>query len=113
MFGFGTSVFSRWLRVVVSGDSMSPTFHAGDWLVMRRIDSDRVKNIRLGSVVMVEREDRPGIYLIKRLQKSHGDLYWVEGDNPASTDSRQWGWITRTEIVGQFLFRIKRASFPD
>ena len=94
-------------RVVISGDSMSPTYNDGDWLLMKWLEPDQIKQISLGRVVVVERMDRPGILMVKRLQKSHGALYWVEGDNPQSTDSRQWGWIGESEIVGVVKFRIK------
>jgi nickel-type superoxide dismutase maturation protease len=94
-------------RVVISGDSMSPTYNDGDWLLVKWLEPDQIKQIPLGRVVVVERMDRPGILMVKRLQKSHGELYWVEGDNPQSTDSRQWGWIGESEIVGVVKFRIK------
>lgn len=89
---------------------MSPTYNDGDWLLVKLVEPEQVKRLALGTVVMVEREDRPGIFLIKRLQKAHGDRYWVEGDNSASTDSRQWGWITHTEIVGRVIRRIKQSK---
>jgi hypothetical protein len=57
----------------------------------------------------VEREERPGIFLIKRVQKFHAGNYWVQGDNEESTDSRSWGWIPANEVVGVVLLRIKRG----
>jgi len=92
---------------------MSPTYLDGDWLLVSWFPaglkppvSDRI----LGKVVVVEREERPGIFLVKRLQKSHGVIYWVQGDNNESTDSRTWGWIPANEVVGFVLFRYKRSS---
>ena len=90
---------------------MAPTFKDGDWLLVSWLEGglaplvgDRI----LGKVVVVEREERPGIFLIKRLQKSHGGIYWVQGDNDESTDSRTWGWIPGNEIVGVVLFRYRK-----
>ena len=91
---------------------MSPTYNDGDWLLVKWLEPDQIKQIPLGLVVVVERMDRPGILMVKRLQKSHGELYWVEGDNPQSTDSRRWGWIGESEIVGVVKFRIKSQSNP-
>jgi hypothetical protein len=48
-------------------------------------------------------------FLVKRLQKSHGGNFWVQGDNEESTDSRTWGWIPANEIVGVALLRIKKT----
>jgi len=91
---------------------MSPTYKDGDWLLvswfpagLTSVVGDRI----LGKVVVVEREERLGIFLIKRLQKSHGGIYWVQGDNDESTDSRTWGWIPGNEIVGVVRMRIKKT----
>jgi hypothetical protein len=35
---------------------------------------------------------------------------WVEGDNEVSTDSRQWGWIPKSELRAIVLFRFKKAK---
>ena len=90
---------------------MAPTFKDGDWLLVSwfaeglpPLVAERI----LGKVVVIEREERPGIFLVKRLQKSHGGNYWVEGDNEESTDSRTWGWIPSNEVVGVVLFRYRR-----
>ena len=97
-------------RVIVSGSSMSPTYNDGDWLLVKWRAPEQVKQIPLGRVVVVERFDRPGIFMVKRLHKSHGELYWVEGDNPESTDSRQWGWLNQNEIVGVVKLRMKAGE---
>jgi type IV secretory pathway protease TraF len=44
------------------------------------------------------------------LQKSHGGIYWVQGDNDESTDSRTWGWIPGNEIVGVVLYPISQGA---
>ncbi len=105
MFGFGT--------VKVAGSSMLPTYQNGDLLVVRwNQQSETLPNsIKLGSVIVIERDERPGIFLIKRLQKSHGNKYWVEGDAEVSTDSRSWGWIPPHEIRGKVIFRLARKRF--
>ena len=102
---------SKFGTVRVSGSSMAPTFKDGDWLLVSWLDGglaplvgDRI----LGKVVVVEREERPGIFLIKRLQKSHSGIYWVQGDNDESTDSRTWGWIPGNEVVGVVRFRFRK-----
>ena len=90
--------------VAVSGGSMSPTYGEGDWLLVRWRPA-----CQPGDVVVIEREDRPGIYLIKRYLRDVDALLWVEGDSQTSTDSRQWGPINQSEVVGKVLFRLRRA----
>jgi signal peptidase I len=104
---------SKFGTVKVVGQSMLPTYRAGDWLFVSWLDSapglEAVGNSLVSKVVVVEREERPGIFLIKRVQKFHAGNYWVQGDSEESTDSRTWGWIPAHEVVGVVLFRYKRS----
>ncbi|MEY3164199.1 MAG: hypothetical protein RI887_1023, partial [Actinomycetota bacterium] len=34
----------------------------------------------------------------------------VEGDNLASTDSRQWGWIEKDRFKAKVLLRYKKGN---
>jgi phage repressor protein C with HTH and peptisase S24 domain len=84
---------------------MLPTYAAGDWLV-----ATKPGGIAPGQVVVIERESRPGILLIKRVVRAQGQSWWVEGDNAAvSDDSRSFGAVEVTEIVGRIRFRYRRA----
>lgn len=91
--------------VAVEGASMEPALHHGDWMLVRW----SVGTPSIGALYVVERDDQPGVLYIKRLQKSHGELHWFEGDNPSSQDSRRWGWLPKHCIRGKVLFRYKRA----
>jgi signal peptidase I len=105
---------SKFGTVKVSGGSMLPAYRDGDWLFVSWIDGaaalEAVGKSILGKVVVIEREEKPGIFLVKRVQKFHSVKYWVEGDANESTDSRSWGWITPEEIVGVVIFRYKRGK---
>ena len=99
-----------WRTVAVAGDSMSPTLVDGDWLVVSWV----APKLKARKVYVIERADRPGIFVIKRLIEigsgENAGQVWVEGDNKASTDSRQWGWISESELRARVLFRYKKAK---
>ncbi|MSW02759.1 MAG: S26 family signal peptidase [Actinobacteria bacterium] len=99
---------SKFGTVKVEGASMTPTYNDGDCLVVLWMQ-EAPNRVPLGSVAVIERHERPGIFLIKRIQKAHSGNYWVEGDNSQSTDSRTWGWIAPSEIVGRVLFRYRKG----
>jgi phage repressor protein C with HTH and peptisase S24 domain len=98
-------------RVKVAGESMFPTYKDGAILLVRWFSALRAE-LPLGSVVVIERDEMPGIFYVKRIQKSHSGAYWVEGDNrdpqveKRMKDSRSWGYIPAHEVRGKVLFRI-------
>ena len=113
---FGALGASRSFKLVkVAGPSMMPTFRDGDVLLVRWF-SQVESELPLGAVVVIERDEMPGVFVIKRIQKSHGGRYWVEGDNkdPDSqslmNDSRKWGYLAAHEIKAKVLIRIKKTS---
>jgi nickel-type superoxide dismutase maturation protease len=100
----------RPFRVEVDGESMLPTLEPGDWVIATA--GGRVKH---GDVVVVERPDRPGLEVVKRITGAPGDEglgfgeWFVEGDNAAaSTDSREFGPVSRAAIRG----RVRLVYWP-
>jgi signal peptidase I len=92
---------------------MSPTYSAGDWLLIRYL-SGQEHTLVSGLVYLIEDPTRPGINLLKRLKEVRLEngvtRYWVEGDNLASTDSRQWGWIKKDRFKAKVLLRYKKGD---
>ncbi|MGW4798937.1 S26 family signal peptidase [Nonomuraea sp. NPDC004297] len=103
-----------WVRVIVRGDSMSPTFRDGRRLLARRLRRDprrhevivfRVADERLPHrikrVVAVAGDPLPGWLVPALPEVSHvpaGQVV-VAGDNPRSQDSRQLGLVDRRDIL--------------
>lgn len=80
----------------VTGDSMIPTLHAGDWILARKGAQARPGDV----VVAVGPGDRPD--LLKRVARVDAGGYWLVGDNPGrSTDSRHFGPVptVRAKVV--------------
>jgi signal peptidase I len=107
------------LRAIeVSGSSMSPKYESGDWLLFRSVSFPITRKAPklhklislVGRVLVIERDEMPGILQIKRAIRVEESALWVEGDNKAaSTDSRNWGVVQPHEIRGVVLLRYKRA----
>lgn len=112
----------RWLLVVrVHGQSMSPTYQPGDAVLARR---RRGGELARGSVVICRLPPEipgPDGYLVKRVVAVGGDpipggangarvpagQVFLQGDNPASYDSRSFGPIdvrfVRGRVIGLHL----------
>ena len=105
---------SAWRTVAVAGNSMSPTLIDGDWLMVSWAAEPATPALKVLKVYVIERADRPGVFVLKRVIEIGTDenagKVWVEGDNEASTDSRQWGWIPACELRAIVLFRFKKAK---
>jgi signal peptidase I len=116
-------------KIELRGDSMSPNYNDGDWLLFRLLPAKSKMASRaqglVGKVVLIQRQSEVGtdFLQIKRVTKVtknqdsqgqdfQGDVeIWVEGDNKsASTDSRSWGALNHEEVIGKLIFRYLRAK---
>lgn len=133
----------------VSGNSMVPTMHTGDYLITEKV-SYKFRNPKYGEIVVLQNPRDESQDFIKRIIAVPGDTlqitnntvhlngqvllenylpkgtpthagtyvtegalikvsdnqYFVFGDNREhSSDSRDWGPITKQEIVGRAFFR--------
>ncbi len=133
----------------VSGNSMVPTFHNGDYLITEKV-SYRLREPKPGEIVVLrnprdESQDfikriiavpgntleirngaiyinnqptkenylpvgastKAGAFITENTPITVGDnQYYVIGDNRNhSSDSREWGPITKEELIGRALFR--------
>jgi hypothetical protein len=103
-------------KVEVRGDSMSPNYNEGDWLLFRLLPAKSKADELVGKVVLIKRRSNLGedFLQVKRVTKVHNSNneteIWVEGDNKgASTDSRSWGALDSDEVIGKLILRYRRA----
>ena len=107
-------IFGIFGRVIVEGTSMQPTYNPLDWLLVHYgFFGKKYLFLRVGDVVVIERESQPGIFYIKRIAEITLDnegkkSYYVLSDNEAGTDSRKWGFLSADEIIGNVITRIKK-----
>jgi nickel-type superoxide dismutase maturation protease len=84
---------------------MKPALPAGSLVIAASLhDGDR---LQAGDIVVARRPDRPTLEIIKRIHSvdAAGTIFLV-GDNPAaSTDSRDFGAVTREQIIGLVRWR--------
>jgi hypothetical protein len=73
-------------------------------------------NELVGKVVLIQRRSNLGedFLQVKRVIQVHNSnnetKIWVEGDNrEKSTDSRSWGALDSSEVIGKLILRYRRA----
>ncbi len=86
---------------------MEPKFYNGDKLFVSPLFF-KLREPRAGDAVVVK-DPRGGRFVLKRIGSIEGDRYFVRGDNLEwSTDSREFGGVSRDAIVGKVIFRYSR-----
>ena len=90
---------SRFLNVVVNGDSMWPTLKQGSTAKFERIDPNLVA---VGQIVLLNHPFRPNLRIIKRVQSIEDGRLFLVGDNPdptASEDSHNFGEVYVSSVI--------------
>lgn len=79
---------------------MEPTYGFGDIILINRL-SYLFHKPKAGDVIALKNPKNKK-HIIKRIQKIQNGKYFVVGDNKKeSTDSREFGLISKNEIIGK------------
>ena len=107
-------------RATVRGWSMTPALLPDERLIFDRLAYTRDAP-HVGDIALVAHPLRPELRIVKRLAGVPGDIvggrvlergeYWVEGDDPdRSTDSREFGPVRRSDLLGRAWVRYWPAE---
>jgi len=112
---------------IVHGKSMDPTFRNGDYLIVDEI-SYKFTEPKEGDVIVFRYPNDPSKFFIKRVVglpnqtlqvegktvSVEADEYFVLGDNrSASSDSRVWGTVNKSLIIGKAFLRLWPINTVD
>ncbi|MBT3653685.1 MAG: hypothetical protein HN534_01965 [Euryarchaeota archaeon] len=89
---------SRFLNVVVNGDSMWPNLPAGSTARFEKVEADALE---VDQIVLLDHPFRPDLRIIKRIQSITEGKAFLVGDNPdptASEDSHNFGAVEIASI---------------
>jgi nickel-type superoxide dismutase maturation protease len=86
-------------RFLVSGDSMKPTFENGQFVLV-----DLSPSVVSEGDIVICRHPTMDLELVKRVMVLEEGRFFVQGDNAKeSSDSRQFGWLTKEHICGKVV----------
>ena len=86
----------------ISGDSLYPYYTHGERVICCKIFKNT--HIKVDDTVVFEKEHY-GL-MIKKVKKVIDNVYFVEGTNPYSIDSRNFGSLNFKEIKYKVLFKF-------
>lgn len=101
-------IFTFIFRVVgVSGDSMNPTLHSGDWLTVSAITNE----VKTGDIVVITQPNSLNEPLIKRVIAKGGDtinIDFIEGTVTVNSVALYEPYIAEaTERMGDFVYPLQ------
>ena len=95
-------IFGRTERYRVVGESMMPTLLDGEFVLVAS-----TPDVREDQIVLARHPDDAELVMLKRVTRIVDDRYFLMSDNPAGTDSRRFGPVPRSAIMG-----VVEARFP-
>ena len=88
----------------VEGDSMKPTLNDSEVVLVKR-----TRAVRVGDVVLARHPFKNSVKMLKRVTAIDAQgRFLLTGDNPdQSTDSRTFGSIPPSDVLGRIVGRLK------
>lgn len=97
--------FSPVFRYTVKGKSMYPEYRQGDWVLVNRL-AYFFSSPEPGDDVVFHHPVKDDMKLIKRIDRVSGSRCYVRGCNDDfSTDSRDFGPVDQSDIVGKIVYK--------
>jgi nickel-type superoxide dismutase maturation protease len=95
----------RW-RFCVAGDSMLPTLHSGEDVLVMPISAQ--SRLFVGDIVVCLHPLKPAVRMVKRVSEIFydGSCYVLSDNAAAGSDSRAFGVVDRKFIVGRVTSRL-------
>ena len=91
-------------RFVVEGKSMQPTFEEGEHLLINKL-LYKIKKPKKGDIIVLHDPSDKQRLLVKRVFEIQKDKVKVISDNIDGSDSRTFGLVNITNVVGKVFFR--------
>lgn len=93
---------------IVKEQSMEPSCREGDFVLVSKM-SYLFSRPKIGQLVVLKDPGDSSCLVLKRITAVKGSLLWVQGDNKEkSTDSRHFGWVSQSNIVGR-VFKVSKS----
>jgi nickel-type superoxide dismutase maturation protease len=98
-------------RLRVVGESMLPLLQPGDEILLDPFAYQKFSP-QVNDIIVIRHPLQKNLFILKRINAiNNGDRYFVLGDNrEASTDSRHWGTITFSDIIGKVTSQFYREN---
>jgi signal peptidase I len=91
----------------VTGDSLSPEFQEGDFVLVSKIPFS-LSSIHEGDTVVFNHSEYGTLIKKVAIAYPENEEYFVVGTHGHSVDSRRFGNVPRKDLLGKVIWHIRR-----
>lgn len=111
LFGFFVGGFFSYRPVAVMSGSMQPLFYRGDVVLVKKINEENVKNLKIYDIIEYKLDSRVVLHRIIKIEEENGELYFTtKGDNNELEDTKR---VTKDQVIGTIEGTIKYIGYPS
>lgn len=97
--------------VAVMSNSMVPEFRRGYVVVVKKLNKDDIKNIKVGDILQYQLEESVVIHRIINIEENKGNLIvTTQGDNNDTPDIKK---VEQDQMLGIVKFKIPYVGYPS
>lgn len=105
-----TSGYFKYQAIVVATGSMSPNINKGDVVVVKKLNDNEIRNLKIGDILVFNRENKIVVHRIYKIYSSGDEIFFkTKGDNNNAPDSYL---IEIHEILGIVKLKVRYIGYP-
>lgn len=105
-----TSGIFKYQFLVIATGSMRPYINKGDVVLLRKLDNEEIKKLKVGDVLVFRQDDKIVVHRIAKIYKSGTEMFFkTKGDSNNDEDNYL---IEVRQVLGTTNFKIKYIGYP-
>lgn len=105
------SGYFKYYALGIVSNSMYPEIARGDIVVVKKLNNQEKQDIKLGQVIVYQREGRVIVHRLVDVSKLNGkNVYTTKGDNNQTSDNYTF---TDEDIIGVATYKVPMIGYPS
>lgn len=97
--------------IAVLSNSMNPVFYRGDVVIYRKVDNNKLKNIKKYNIIIYSKDGQAVVHRVVEKYIKDGETYFItKGDANISNDLNP---VSESQVIGVYQLSIKYIGYPS
>lgn len=97
--------------IAVLSNSMNPIFYRGDVVIYRKVDNNKLKNIKKYNIIVYSKDGQAVVHRVVDKYIKDGETYFItKGDANISNDLNP---VSESQVIGVYQLSIKYIGYPS